>query len=267
MKHTFKKHLLAIAIPAVFSTAHINAAQIDLKQTELKLASQNLGATQFIIKYKMNKHQIGTVMSTSTKDLQDKAKNFANNFKNNNNLKTQYMRSMALKNHHVISVNKKMTAIEAQKYMLDMAASGNIESIELDQMLQHYATPNDPSYSSQWHYSNETSGINLPRAWNNATGNGVTVAVLDTGYRPHSDLVDNIVGGYDMISHSLVENDGTGGRDSDARDLAMRLLVVSVVTTSKAIRYLEQIKVQAGMELMSREQLLQLKVMVKVVLV
>jgi len=218
MKYTFKKRLLAIAIPAIFSAAHINAAPIDLKQTELKLAGQSLAATQFIIKYKMNHHQLGTVMSTSAEDMQVKAKSFANNFKNNNNLKTQYMRSMALKNHHVISVNKKMTAAEAQSYMQDIAASGNIESIELDQMLQHYATPNDPSYSSQWHYSDATSGINLPKAWNSATGNGVTVAVLDTGYRPHSDLVGNIVGGYDMISHSLVENDGTGGRDSDARD-------------------------------------------------
>jgi serine protease len=41
--------------------------------------------------------------------------------------------------------------------------------------------------------------------------------VLDTGYRPHADLVANIVGGYDFISDTFVSNDGDG-RDSDARD-------------------------------------------------
>ncbi|SFB78230.1 S8 family peptidase [Pseudoalteromonas denitrificans] len=218
MRNNFKKQLLAIAIPAVIAATHANAATIDLNQTQIKLAGQNLGQTQFIIKYKMNTHQVGTLMNTSAEEMQASAKNFANNFKNKSNLETKYMRSMALQNHHVISVNKKMTAVEAQIYMQDMALSGNVESIELDQMLQHYATPSDPSFSSQWHYANSANGLNLPKAWDNATGAGVTVAVLDTGYRPHSDLVGNIVGGYDMISHTLVENDGTGGRDSDARD-------------------------------------------------
>ncbi|MDX1695908.1 MAG: S8 family serine peptidase, partial [Ketobacteraceae bacterium] len=50
-----------------------------------------------------------------------------------------------------------------------------------------------------------------------ATGQGVVVAVVDTGYRPHEDLLANILPGYDFISDAGMANDGDG-RDNDARD-------------------------------------------------
>ncbi|GAA5215207.1 S8 family peptidase [Corallincola platygyrae] len=99
----------------------------------------------------------------------------------------------------------------------NLMASGEVEYIEEDRLLQHFATPSDPSYSQQWHYFESTGGMNLPAAWDQTTGTGVVVAVLDTGYRPHVDLVNNLLPGYDMISDSFVGNDGNG-RDSDARD-------------------------------------------------
>ncbi len=95
--------------------------------------------------------------------------------------------------------------------------SGDIEYIEEDRILKPMAVPSDPRYSSQWHYFESTGGMNLPAAWDQSTGEGVVVAVLDTGYRPHVDLVNNLVAGYDMISDDFVGNDGNG-RDSDARD-------------------------------------------------
>lgn len=88
---------------------------------------------------------------------------------------------------------------------------------EVDELLQPLYTPNDSRYSEQWHYFESTGGLRLPSAWDSSTGSGVRVAVLDTGYRPHVDLADNIVGGYDFISDTFVANDGDG-RDSDARD-------------------------------------------------
>ncbi|TCI01984.1 peptidase S8 [Corallincola luteus] len=96
-------------------------------------------------------------------------------------------------------------------------ASGEIEYIEEDRLLRHFAVPTDPSYSQQWHYYEATGGMNLPAAWDETTGNGAVVAVLDTGYRPHIDLVNNLLPGYDMISDDFVGNDGNG-RDADARD-------------------------------------------------
>lgn len=94
----------------------------------------------------------------------------------------------------------------------------NIEYAEIDALMNHYRTPDDPRYIDQWHYKNTVGGIRLPAAWDISTGSlAVNVAVLDTGYRPHPDLVGNIVNEYDMISDLFVSNDGDL-RDGNAQD-------------------------------------------------
>ncbi|KZN51959.1 S8 family peptidase [Pseudoalteromonas luteoviolacea] len=191
-------------------------------QIAQKLESQSGFGTQFIIKYK-NNNSGNDIMSLSSVDMSPammntRARSFVKGFNSKRAAaKAQYVRPMALSNHHVMRADKKLNAAETQKFMQDMIASGNVEHIEVDQMLQPFAAPNDPSYSSQWHYFEAAGGINAPAAWDKATGSGVVVAVLDTGYRPHADLNANILPGYDMISNLSVANDG-GGRDSDARD-------------------------------------------------
>jgi len=217
MNNNFNKRLLAIAIPAILAATNVNATDLNLSQTEAKLAGQTIGATQFIIKYKNNLAIMSEQTASSAISNNKKVQSFVKGFKSLKADKTQYVRPMAVQNHHVVRVNKKMTTIETQAYMQEMLASGQVEFIEIDQMLKPFATPNDPQYSSQWHYFESNGGLNLPAAWDNATGTGVTVAVLDTGYRPHADLNANILPGYDMISDVSVANDG-GGRDSDARD-------------------------------------------------
>jgi serine protease len=117
----------------------------------------------------------------------------------------------------VLKVSNVYTDDEMKSLIKKIEMDPRVEYAELDLMLQPFATANDPSYSSQWHYFDATGGINLPAAWDSSTGAGVTVAVLDTGYRPHADLASNLIGGYDMISQSSIGNDGNG-RDSDARD-------------------------------------------------
>ncbi|URM89244.1 S8 family serine peptidase [Streptomyces sp. MRC013] len=79
------------------------------------------------------------------------------------------------------------------------------------------ATPNDTEYSRQWDLFEATAGMRVPGAWDKATGSGVNVSVIDTGYVAHSDLSANIVPGYDFISDPFMANDG-GGRDGNAAD-------------------------------------------------
>ncbi|MCG7564542.1 MULTISPECIES: S8 family peptidase [unclassified Pseudoalteromonas] len=219
---------IALAVSGMFATTHAFANEVEalhsvasMTQLSQKIEGQNTAGTQFIIKYKDNSNQL---MSISDADMSPammnaRAQSFVKNFKSKKkaSLQTKYVRKMALSNHHVMRVDKTLTAAEAQSLMQEMASTGNIEYIEIDQMLQPFATPNDPRYSDQWHYFESAGGINAPAAWDKSTGNGVVVAVLDTGYRPHSDLNPNILQGYDMISNLSVANDG-GGRDSDARD-------------------------------------------------
>ncbi|GGY59358.1 extracellular protease [Bacterioplanes sanyensis] len=127
-----------------------------------------------------------------------------------------YQRSMLLDGYHVISV-KAGSEEELAQRIEELSNSPAIAHIEEDAIMRAFAAPNDPRYADQWHYFDQQAGINLPNAWERATGKGVTVAVLDTGYRPHKDLVDNLLPGYDMITETFYSVDGDG-RDSDARD-------------------------------------------------
>ncbi|AIY65854.1 S8 family peptidase [Pseudoalteromonas piratica] len=216
-----KKSLLASLIPlAISANANTLAEPTQLAEVKAKLAGQTQLSTQFIIKYKNQGpalSELGPQADQHSFVPGVSAQSFVSNFKTKLNKQSRYVRPMALEGLHVVKVDGKLSAEETQQYMDEMVASGDIEYIEIDQMLKPFATPSDPQYSNQWHYFESAGGLNLPGAWDKATGAGVTVAVLDTGYRPHADLNANLLPGYDMISNTFVANDG-GGRDSDARD-------------------------------------------------
>lgn len=132
-------------------------------------------------------------------------------------LVARYFRQGAL-GIHVIKLNRKLPVAEAESLAKAVQqADPTVEYAEPDRIMHVAFVPNDPMYSQQWHYFESTAGINLPAAWDLSTGSGVVVAVIDTGYRPHADLVGNILTGYDFISDPGIANDGDG-RDSDAQD-------------------------------------------------
>jgi len=122
-----------------------------------------------------------------------------------------------LRGKNIMRFSKHLTAEEMQNIMQVLESHPDIESVQIDAMMQPTSTPNDSQYNNQWHYFEPTGGLNLESAWDSATGEGVVVAVLDTGYLPHADLVANILPGIDMISTADVGNDGDG-RDGDASD-------------------------------------------------
>ena len=115
-------------------------------------------------------------------------------------------------------LDRRLPHAEMQRLARDiMTSDPTVEYAEPDRILQPLATPNDTQYGQQWHYYEATGGLNLPPAWDKSTGSGVTVAVIDTGYRPHADLAANTVAGYDFIGDTAVSNDGDG-RDSNPQD-------------------------------------------------
>ena len=135
---------------------------------------------------------------------------------------------------HVMKLDRAVGVVAMRALALDLQRSDrNIEYAEPDLRLQTQLVPSDPSYLSQWHYHEPTAGLNLPTAWNSATGAGVVVAVLDTGYRPHRDLLANLRAGYDFISTTAVGNDGDG-RDAIALDAGDAVVANECGTGSSA---------------------------------
>ncbi len=119
---------------------------------------------------------------------------------------------------HVMRLERRLAHAEVERLARDiMAADPAVEYAEPDRILKPLLTPTDTQYGQQWQYFEPTGGLNLPAAWDKATGTGVVIAVIDTGYRPHADLAANIVAGYDFIADTFVSNDGNG-RDTSALD-------------------------------------------------
>ncbi|ODB86410.1 hypothetical protein A3195_12415 [Candidatus Thiodiazotropha endoloripes] len=118
---------------------------------------------------------------------------------------------------HVIQLNRRIALEDMRTLTGEIARQPHIEYAEADLIMTPQLTPNDPRYAEQWHYFQQTGGINLPLAWDLAQGETTVVAVIDSGYQPHTDLNANLLPGYDMVSDEFAANDGDG-RDGDATD-------------------------------------------------
>lgn len=117
----------------------------------------------------------------------------------------------------LIEVERGLAVKEMQGLMEALAADPAVEYVEPNAMQFPLLTPNDTSYSQQWHYSQANVSINAPAAWDVATGTGIRVAVLDTGITSHADLNGNVIAGYDFVSNATNARDGNG-RDSNPAD-------------------------------------------------
>lgn len=101
-----------------------------------------------------------------------------------------------------------IAVVRALRMRTDVAAA------DLNYFLYPSRVPNDEFYGQQWHYPQ----INLPAAWDLTQGDGVIVAVIDTGVLlNHPDLQGRLVAGYDFISDPSNALDGNG-RDADPDD-------------------------------------------------
>ena len=123
----------------------------------------------------------------------------------------------------VIQTSKTLNKNEAQEFMAKVASDPDVASVEPDYINYPAAEGditfqyNDPQYSKQWNLTNPTTGVQNTGNARLRRGAYVKVAVLDTGYVPHPDLVTGMANGYDFISDPLSARDGDG-RDPNPRD-------------------------------------------------
>ena len=125
----------------------------------------------------------------------------------------------------LVTSERQLSIAETEVFMRAIAADPNVQYIEPDVIMSSGSTPNDPYFGSQWGLlSNQdpgqlSAGIRAERAWNIATGAGVTIALLDNGLTSHSDLKSNILPGGVDFTYLPSPGDGTnpGRTDPNSR--------------------------------------------------
>ncbi len=82
-----------------------------------------------------------------------------------------------------------------------------VDYIEPNYIYHTLEAPNDPDYSQQWNLHN----IHVERAWEETQGEGITVAVIDTGVSRVPDLRQTeFVPGYDFVNDRNDASDDNG---------------------------------------------------------
>jgi serine protease len=115
---------------------------------------------------------------------------------------------------------------EMRRLLRAFADDPRVAFAEPDVRMQHtgFATtsaPDDPRFTdAQWHFHDAIGGIDAPAAWTATTGNGIVVAVVDTGIVAHADMDANVLpNGYDFIFDGWTNGRGANGRVPGGFDL------------------------------------------------
>ena len=121
----------------------------------------------------------------------------------------QYNREVNL--NSIFSIDDRVYVVQGDKKFLKELKRSPLnkatEYIEANYEYQALEAPNDPDYSKQWNFRN----INLEQAWDETKGDGVIVAVIDTGVSKVPDLkLTKFVNGYDFVNDKADASDDNG---------------------------------------------------------
>ena len=111
----------------------------------------------------------------------------------------------------VFSMDDRVYIVRGDKKVLKelkrSSLSKDTEYIEANYLYHALEVPNDPEYSKQWNFRN----INIEKAWDETKGEGITVAVIDTGVSKVPDLkLTKFAKGYDFVNDKDDASDDHG---------------------------------------------------------
>lgn len=111
----------------------------------------------------------------------------------------------------IFSEEEKVYIVEGDKKTLQKLKRSplkkEVEYIEPNYIYHSLEVPNDPAYTQQWNLRS----INIEQAWEDTKGEGVTIAVIDTGVTKVPDFEQTqFVEGYDFVNDKVDAQDDVG---------------------------------------------------------
>ena len=92
-----------------------------------------------------------------------------------------------------------------------------------------YEVPDDPHYDRQWYLDS----MKVPAAWEGTKGEGIRIAVIDTGISyEHEDLAQNVIGHESVLDYS---EDAANGRDDHSHGTHCAGIIAAVANNGKGI--------------------------------
>ena len=224
-KPAFTTNLLSIALAtAVFGVAGAAQASAPFKTRDVAAAPATAPSARIIVRYHDGNAVASTVAGKSRLVSQAASRTGSAQLKS---AAVSHKRQLGIGADLFVVAGKPsradMLALVAQLNADPAVAYAQIDELRRPvgpglRVTPSAAAPNDPYYAGyQWHLKNpaeagNAGGINVPAAWDFSRGEGVVVAVLDTGILPaHPDFEPGaLLEGYDFISDAFVsrrEND------------------------------------------------------------
>lgn len=199
-KQNLRINVLAAAVLSMTAVGAVHAAGLPTREPVRQASTAQPGAERIIVKYRAGaaaatdrSAKLSTVQSALTRASLSGGTSRAST------LGPQVVRKLST-GADLIRVQGRLAPAELQRVLKELKADPSVQYAEADVKLrrtelragdvQPALAPNDPYYQQyQWHLHNATGGINAPSAWDVSQGEGVVVAVLDTGILPqHPDL-------------------------------------------------------------------------------
>lgn len=229
-KQNLRINVLAAAVLSMTAVGAVHAAGLPTQEPARQAGTAQPGTDRIIVKYRAGtaaaldrSAKLSTVQSALTRA------SLSGGAARASTLGPQVVRKLGV-GADVIRLQGRLAPAELQRVLKELKADPAVQYAEADVKLrrselragdvQPALVPNDQYYQQyQWHLHNATGGINAPAAWDVSQGEGVVVAVLDTGILPqHPDLVGNLLEGYDFISDAETSRRATDDRVPGAQD-------------------------------------------------
>lgn len=129
----------------------------------------------------------------------------------------------------IVELEPAIRVDDVLRFRADLESKAQINWADPDYYMVPFWRPNDPLYAYQWQYANggynykPEKSINAEAAWElGYRGDGINIAIVDSGITNHPDLNQKVLGGFDMVNDDHVANDGEtssyGQRDFNPAD-------------------------------------------------